>query len=149
VRSRREALKHYFSCPGGRSAVSIKSAPGDVMPNVCFCIRWDLRLMKCIPLHQGQETSMHYFSCSSGPIVVFIKSVAGHVTPNLCFCIRWDLWVTYYILVRSGHETSTHYFSCLVGPMWFPKNACRDTLRRTCVFISSGICGSRSALWCV
>jgi hypothetical protein len=31
-----EMSMHYFSCSGGTSAVFIKSAPGHVMPNLCF-----------------------------------------------------------------------------------------------------------------
>jgi hypothetical protein len=32
----REILMHYFSCSAGLDAVSIKSAPGHVTPNLCF-----------------------------------------------------------------------------------------------------------------
>jgi hypothetical protein len=50
-----------------------------------FLHRWDLRVMRCIPVHPGRETSMHYFSCSGGPSAVSGKSTLGHVTSNLCF----------------------------------------------------------------
>jgi hypothetical protein len=52
-------------------------------PNLCFCIRWDLRDMQCIPVRSGCEISTHYFSCSGGPDAVSIKSMPRHVTPNL------------------------------------------------------------------
>jgi hypothetical protein len=48
--------------------------------------------------------------------------------------------------VRSRHETSTRYFSCLDGTGTYSTKAHWNTLHRTCVFASSGICGSRSAL---
>jgi hypothetical protein len=44
VRLGREILTHYFSCSGGHGAVSINSALGHVTPNLCFYIRWDLRV---------------------------------------------------------------------------------------------------------
>jgi hypothetical protein len=40
--SGRKTSTHYFSRSGGPGAVFIKSAPGHVMPNLCFCIPWDL-----------------------------------------------------------------------------------------------------------
>jgi hypothetical protein len=39
-----------------------------------FCIQWDLRVTKCIPVGPGHELSTHYFLCSGGPGAVSIKS---------------------------------------------------------------------------
>jgi hypothetical protein len=68
-----------------------KNALGHITPNLCFRIRWDVRVAWCIPVRLGCEISMHYFSCSGGPEVVSIKSAQGHVTQNFSFCIPWDL----------------------------------------------------------
>jgi hypothetical protein len=35
-------LMHSFSCSGGTGTDLTQSAQGHVMPNMCFCIRWDL-----------------------------------------------------------------------------------------------------------
>jgi hypothetical protein len=100
-------------------------------------------------VHLGCETSTHYFSFSGGPGVVSVKSLLGHVIANLCFYIRWDLWDRYHIPMHPGHKTSTHYFSCLGGTGMDLEEACKDTLRQTCVFPSGGICESRSTYPCV
>jgi hypothetical protein len=42
TRSGREMSTHYFSCSGGPGGVSIKSAPGHVASNMCFCFWRDL-----------------------------------------------------------------------------------------------------------
>jgi hypothetical protein len=51
-----------FSWSGRPGAVSIKSLQGNVTPNLCFCIRWDLLVMYCIPVCPGYEPLMLYFS---------------------------------------------------------------------------------------
>jgi hypothetical protein len=40
--SEAQNMKYYFLCSGGPNAVFIKNALGQVTPNSCFCIRWDL-----------------------------------------------------------------------------------------------------------
>jgi hypothetical protein len=45
-----------FSCSSGPDAVFIKSALGQVMPNLCFYIRWDLRVTEGIPVQPVHET---------------------------------------------------------------------------------------------
>jgi hypothetical protein len=82
------------------------------MSILCFCIRFDLRVVYNILVCPGWETSTHYFSFSDGPGADLPISASGHVAPNLCFCILCDVWVAYYVLVHPVHETSMHYFSC-------------------------------------
>jgi hypothetical protein len=134
---------HYFSCSGGPDAISIKSAPGHITSNLCFCIWYDLRVRKCIPVRLGCETSMHYFSCSGWPGTVSIKSKPRHVTLNLCFYIGFDLHIMWCILVRDLKRRRT-ILHARVGSVWIRQNAHRDMLFQTSVFVSSG-CGSCSA----
>jgi hypothetical protein len=80
-----------FFMLGGPSAVSRKSATRHVIPNLCFCIWWDLRVKQCIPVRLGHETLTHYFSCFGEPDTDLTKSASGQATPYLYFCIWWDL----------------------------------------------------------
>jgi hypothetical protein len=64
---------------------STKSASGHVMPNMCFCIRWDLWVTSCITVHPCHETLLHYFSYSGWTGTDLTKSTPEHVTLNLCF----------------------------------------------------------------
>jgi hypothetical protein len=86
--------RHTFFCIGGTGTDLTESESGHVTPNLCFCIRWDLRVAYCIPVHSGRETSTHYFSCSGGTTTDLTKSAPRHVTPNLYFYNRWDPRVT-------------------------------------------------------
>jgi hypothetical protein len=45
VRPKHKISTHYFSCLGGPGVVSIKSVLRHIMPNLCFFILWDLRVM--------------------------------------------------------------------------------------------------------
>jgi hypothetical protein len=58
---------HYLSCQGGPRADPIKSKPGHIAPNLCFCIWCDLQVTYCVLMHTGHHMSMHYFSCPHGP----------------------------------------------------------------------------------
>jgi hypothetical protein len=42
VSSRRETSMHYYLSSGGTGTDCTENAPGHVMPNFYFCIRWDL-----------------------------------------------------------------------------------------------------------
>jgi hypothetical protein len=50
------------------------------------------------------------------------------------------------VLPGANHRCTI--FHALVGPVLITQKACRDTLCRTCVVTSGGICGSRSAFRC-
>jgi hypothetical protein len=41
----RETYMHYFSCSGGTDTASIKNKSGELMPNLCFGIRWDKQVL--------------------------------------------------------------------------------------------------------
>jgi hypothetical protein len=49
----------------------------------------------------------------------------------------------------QGAKYCRTIFCAHAGPVRFPYKARRDTLHRTCVFASYGICGSRSTFWCI
>jgi hypothetical protein len=61
-----------------------KRVSGLVTSNLCFSIRWDMRVKYGIDVRLGRETSMHYFSCSGGTGTDSTKNKSGHLTPNLC-----------------------------------------------------------------
>jgi hypothetical protein len=92
-----------------------KKCVAHVTMNLCFCIRWDLLVIWCIPERPGCEMPMQYFSSLGGTGMDSTKIMSGNVMPNVCFCIRLDLRVTYCILVHPRCEMSTHYFSCSGG----------------------------------
>jgi hypothetical protein len=85
---------HYFTCSGGRCAISRKSTPGHVTPNFCFLHPVGSMGHVVHSGASGKRNVVHYFPCLGGPDAVSIKSTAGQVTPNLWFCIQWDMWVT-------------------------------------------------------
>jgi hypothetical protein len=120
---------------------------------------------------------MHYFSCWGGTDTNSTKSTLGLVTPNLCFasggicglcsaflCDRgtnhqrtifhvWVIWTSTPAIQPHLHIIRTlvrsHYFSSLGGTGTDSTKTHRDTLRRTYVFASIGICGSCSAFQCI
>jgi hypothetical protein len=87
-------LLNFFLCFGGTGTYSTKSASGNVTPNLCFSIQWDLQVTFCIPVCLVRQTLMHYFLWSCETNMDSIETAPGHVALNLCFCIRWDLRVT-------------------------------------------------------
>jgi hypothetical protein len=40
----------------------MKWGTGHVTPNLCFCIRWDLRVTWCILVRLGHKTLRYYFT---------------------------------------------------------------------------------------
>jgi hypothetical protein len=50
-----------FSCSSGTAMDSTKSMLGQVTPNLCFHIQWDLRVTLCSLLCLRHETSKHHF----------------------------------------------------------------------------------------
>jgi hypothetical protein len=145
VRLGHEMSMNYFSCLGLPSAISIKSALRHVMPDLCFCIRSDLRVTYCILVHTGCEILMHYFSCLGGLGAVSIKDELRHVTPNLFFASIGICGSHSVFQCVRGVKHRQTIFHAWVGPVRFPEEACLDMLHQTCVFTSCGICMSRSA----
>jgi hypothetical protein len=99
--------------------VIIRRASGHDTPNLCFYIRWDLRVAWWFSVCSGHEMSTYYFSCSGGTGTVSIRRALGHVTLNLHFSIWWDLQVIVHFSV-SGHDISCTIFYVWVGLVRFP-----------------------------
>jgi hypothetical protein len=59
---------HYFSFLSGFVVDNIKSAPGHVTLNLCFCIQCDLQVIYYILVHLWHEMSMHYFHSRIEPV---------------------------------------------------------------------------------
>jgi hypothetical protein len=135
-------VTHNFSCSVELGAVSIKNTSGHVMQDICFCIRWDLRVKKCILVRPGHETSTHYFSCSGWLSAVSLKSKLGLVTQKMCFPsygICGHVVHSGQFVVRNGDTL----FLCS-GGVRIRQKTHRDTLHQNCVFASYWICGSCS-----
>jgi hypothetical protein len=64
--SRVRNVDALFSYLGETSTNVIKSMLGHVVPNLCFCIRWDLQVTFCIVVRPRRKMLMHHFSCSGG-----------------------------------------------------------------------------------
>jgi hypothetical protein len=88
------------------------------------------------------------FQAQVGPERIH-KMCIGTRYAELVFLHQRDMQVTECVPVRPRHETSKHYFDARVGPVRIPQNEHQDTLCRTCVSASYGICGSRSSFQCV
>jgi hypothetical protein len=146
VRPGRETSMHYFSCSGGTSMDLTKSALGHVVPNLCF-------------LHPEG---------SAGNVVHFCASSTQNVDV-LFFMLQWDRYGfdkkrfrTHYAelvflhplgsvghVVHSGASEARNVDTLFFMLGWdryrIHKKLHWDTLRRTFVFASGGICGSHSA----
>jgi hypothetical protein len=96
----------------------------------------------------GHETSTHYCSCwwdrfgfnkkraetrYAELVILYSMGTAGHVVHSGAFGVR----------------NVDALFFMLGGPDAVSIKTCRETLRRTCVFSSGGISGSRIAFRCV
>jgi hypothetical protein len=117
----------------------------------------------------GRETSTHYFSFLGGTSTDSKNSTSRHVTLNLCFASgRICGSRSAFRCVRDAKRQCT-IFHARLGPVRIPQEHDRtrynklvffhsvripeivrwDTLHRTCVSTSDGICGSRAAFRCV
>jgi hypothetical protein len=149
VRLGHETSTHYFSCLGGTSTDSTKSASGQVMSNLCLLSGGIYRshgAFQCVYGAKHRHGIFHarvalvrfpYKPCPdmSRQTCVFVSG--GICGPRKC------------ISVRLGHESSTHYFSCSGGPSMVSIKSVARHVTLKFGFASGGICGSCSAFWSV
>jgi hypothetical protein len=97
----------------------------------------------------GHETSMHDFSCLRGTMYGFNKNLTGTRYVELLFL--HPVGSTGHVVhsVASWARNIDTIFHVRLGPIRIQQEPRRDTLRRTSVFPSGGICFSRSAFQCV
>jgi hypothetical protein len=81
-----------FSCSGGTSMDRTKSTLEQFMPNLCFCIQWDVRLtsFQCI---RGAKHRHTIFGARVGPVRIQQKAHRDTAGQTF-FYILWDLQVT-------------------------------------------------------
>jgi hypothetical protein len=92
-------------------------------------------------VHPGRKMSMHCFSCLGGTGTDSTKSTLAHITAIQCFPSSGICGsCSAYRCVRCTKHRRTIFHS-RVGPVRIQQNACRDTLHRTCVIASGGMCG--------
>jgi hypothetical protein len=144
-----EMSMHYFSCSGGSGAISIKSAPGDVTPNLCFPssgICMSLGAFRCV---RGVKRQRTIFQDRVGPVLIPQK-LCRDTLCGTCVLASSGIYGS-----RSAFRSiramkhRRNIFHARVGPVRFLQKARWDTLCQTCVFVFGGICWSRSAFRCI
>jgi hypothetical protein len=126
-----------------------KKRIGTCSAEFVFCTNGIWRSQSTFQCIWGTKHRCNIFSCSGGTGNYCTKSAPEIVTPNMCFRMWWDMRVTECIPMHLRRETSMHYFHARMGLIRIPQKVHRDTLRRTCVFTSDGICGTCSPFRCV
>jgi hypothetical protein len=102
---------------------SHKMCDGTSYMNMCFCIRWDIRVTQCVLIRTGHVRPNTYRAWNVDALFFMLmwawcryhKKRVGTYHAKHVSCIRWYLWVTLWVLVRPGSEMSTHYSSCSGG----------------------------------
>jgi hypothetical protein len=140
---------------------------------LCFMLRWTrcsfheqrtgTRYAEHTFLHPAESTGHVGHFGASGPrnfdTLFFMLRWARYRFHKMCVGTRYAALLCLHLVsyvshvVHSGASGSqnidTPFFKLPVGSVQISQNAHRDTLRRTCVFASSGICRSCSAFRCI
>jgi hypothetical protein len=112
-----------------------------------------------IPEKACRDTLHQTFICASGGISRSHSAFCASSVRNIkawrdtllqtFFGSVWICGLCSALRCVWGVKQRRTIFLARVAPVRIPQKMHRDTLCQTCVFLSGGICGSRSAFWCL
>jgi hypothetical protein len=135
VRHGRKALLHYFSCLGETGADPTKSAPEQVMPNLCFCIRWDLWVRSAFCCVRGAKCRRTIFHAPLCLVRITQKPRLDMLLLTCVFAFGGICWPHIVSWCIRGVNFRCTIFHGQVGPVQIPIKVCMNM--------------SRSVFWCV